>query len=59
MSLAVCFLTGDVKENKKLKMVKGARKGTEDESIGHTCRVLSIAITSDSQFLVRILIIKS
>ena len=32
--------------------MKGARRGTEDTSVGHTSHVLSMAITTDSEYLV-------
>ena len=41
---------------KKLQIVKGEHKGTENTSVGHTSQVLTIAITTDSKFLVSVLL---
>lgn len=41
-----CFET-----SKKLKVIPGGRKGTEETHIGHTDIINAIAITSDSKFL--------
>jgi len=37
---------------KKVKVIHGGRKGTEDRHIGHTAHVLSLAVCTDGKFLV-------
>lgn len=39
-------------ERKKIKVIQGGRKGTEENHIGHTDHILSMAISSDDKFLV-------
>lgn len=42
----------DVKSGKKIKVIPGGRKGTEDTHKGHTAHILCLAISSDGQYLV-------
>ena len=44
---------GEVESGKKLYVVPGGKKGTEEQPIGHTAHVLCIAISSDGKYLVR------
>ncbi|XP_033105638.1 U3 small nucleolar RNA-interacting protein 2-like isoform X2 [Anneissia japonica] len=37
--------------SKKIKIIPGGRKGTEDTHIGHTTQVLALAISTDNKFL--------
>ena len=48
------MLAGSVETGKKIQVVAGGRKGTEKKHIGHTAHVLSMAISTDNKFLVRL-----
>lgn len=43
---------GDIENGKKLHTIKGVRKGTEDQPVGHTAHILCMAISSDGKYLV-------
>lgn len=43
---------GDVESGKKLHVIPGGRKGTEDRHVGHTAHILCMAIASDGKYLV-------
>jgi ribosomal RNA-processing protein 9 len=42
-----CLETG-----KKLKVIPGGRKGTEEQHVGHTSHIMALAMSTDSKFLV-------
>lgn len=44
--------SGDVESGKKLHIIPGGRKGTEDRHVGHTAHILCMAISSDGKYLV-------
>lgn len=48
------ILSGDIESGKKLRTIPGGRKGTEDRHVGHTTHILSMAVSSDGKYLVRI-----
>ncbi|XP_029287444.1 U3 small nucleolar RNA-interacting protein 2 isoform X1 [Cottoperca gobio] len=41
----------DVESGKKLHVLPGGRKGTEDRHVGHTAHILCMAISSDGKYL--------
>ncbi|XP_007425948.1 U3 small nucleolar RNA-interacting protein 2 isoform X1 [Python bivittatus] len=41
----------DVESGKKLHVIHGGKKGTEDSHVGHTAHIISMAISSDGKFL--------
>lgn len=41
----------DIENGKKLHTIKGVRKGTEDQPVGHTAHILCMAISSDGKYL--------
>nr|XP_057937633.1 U3 small nucleolar RNA-interacting protein 2 isoform X2 [Doryrhamphus excisus] len=41
----------DVESGKKLSVIPGGRKGTEDRHVGHTAHILCMSITSDGKYL--------
>uniref|UniRef100_A0A8C9YXX7 U3 small nucleolar RNA-interacting protein 2 n=1 Tax=Sander lucioperca TaxID=283035 RepID=A0A8C9YXX7_SANLU len=41
----------DVETGKKLHIIPGGRKGTEDRHVGHTAHILCMAISSDGKYL--------
>ncbi|XP_077430355.1 U3 small nucleolar RNA-interacting protein 2 [Vanacampus margaritifer] len=41
----------DVDSGKKLRVIPGGRKGTEDRHVGHTAQVLCMSISSDAKYL--------
>ncbi|XP_057702868.1 U3 small nucleolar RNA-interacting protein 2 isoform X2 [Corythoichthys intestinalis] len=41
----------DIESGKKLRVIPGGRKGTEDRHIGHTAHVLCMSISSDAKYL--------
>lgn len=47
------FLTGEVESGKRLCVVPGGKKGTEEQHMGHASQVLCMAISSDGKYLVR------
>lgn len=48
-----CYPPGHVESGKKVAKIAGGRKGTEDRHVGHTGHILSMAISSDGKYLVR------
>ncbi|XP_054639580.1 U3 small nucleolar RNA-interacting protein 2 isoform X1 [Dunckerocampus dactyliophorus] len=41
----------DVESGKKLQVIHGGRKGTEDRHVGHTAHILCMSISSDGKYL--------
>uniref|UniRef100_A0A8D2LKJ8 U3 small nucleolar RNA-interacting protein 2 n=1 Tax=Varanus komodoensis TaxID=61221 RepID=A0A8D2LKJ8_VARKO len=41
----------DVESGKKLHVIRGGKKGTEDSHVGHTAHILAMAISSDGKYL--------
>ncbi|XP_077385486.1 U3 small nucleolar RNA-interacting protein 2 isoform X1 [Festucalex cinctus] len=41
----------DVESGKKLRVIPGGRKGTEDRHVGHTAQVLCMSVSSDAKYL--------
>lgn len=44
---------GEVESGKKLCVVPGGKKGTEEQHMGHASHILCMAISSDGKYLVR------
>lgn len=49
------IITGSIKERRKVKVVHGVKKGQDKKQVGHSSHILSIALSSDGQFLVCLL----
>lgn len=47
------FSAGEVESGKRLCVVPGGKKGTEEQNMGHASHILCMAISSDGKYLVR------
>lgn len=52
------IITGSIKERRKVKVIPGVKKGQDKKQVGHSSHILSIALSSDGQFLVCLLALK-